>query len=234
MPDVAQTTSVPRTARTVHLLVSAMIAWGLVLTTGVAAQAALTVRAQWDMSSLPTMVDTAGGDNNASTKNITSGGSGLYSFNGRNSLATVPDKANLDPGLATIKLTARVRFSALPPVKDTFDVVRKGVTTTSGGNYKMEIYRRTTGAAVAACSFKGANGVSGQSYGTVNLAGTGFQTITCIKTASTIQVIAAGQTRTSDKAVGSISNASPVYVGGKGDGTDVFDGVLDFVKIEIG
>lgn len=234
MPDVAQITSVPRTPRTVHLLVSALIALALVLTTGVAAQAAMTVRAQWDMSSLPTMIDSAGGDNNGSTKNITSGGSGLYSFNGRSSLATVPDKANLDPGSATIKLTARVRFSALPPVKDTFDIVRKGVTTTSGGNYKMEIYRRKTGAAVAACSFKGANGVSGQSYGTVNLAGTGFQTITCIKTASTIQVIAAGQTRTSDKAVGSISNASPVYVGGKGDGTDVFDGVMDFVKIEIG
>lgn len=82
---------------------------------GRAAQAAVTARAQSDMSSLPTMVDSAGGDNNGSTKNITSEGSGLYSFNGRNRLATVPDNANPDPGLATIKLTARVRFSALPP-----------------------------------------------------------------------------------------------------------------------
>lgn len=216
MPHVAEVTGGSRPRRTVQLQLTALVALALVVSTGMAAHAALTVRAQWDMSSLPTMVDSAGGDNHGSTKNVTSGGSGLYSFNGRSSLATVPDKANLDPGSATIKLTARVRFSALPPVKDTFDIVRKGVTTTSGGNYKMEIYRRKTGAAVAACSFKGANGVSGQSYGTINLAGTGSQTITCVKTATYIQVIAAGQTRTSDKAVGSIGNAAPVYVGGQG------------------
>jgi len=186
------------------------------------------------MDSLPTMVDSAGGDNNGSTRNITSAGSGLYNFNGTSSIATVPDKANLDPGTATIKLSARIRFSALPSVGETFDIVRKGVTTSTGGDYKMEIYRRSTGEAVAACSFKDANKVSGQSFGTVNLAGTGFQTIICIKSASSIQVIAGGQTRTSNKALGSIGNASPVYVGGKGDGTDVLPGVMDFARIEIG
>ena len=212
----------------------AVVAGALTVVIASPAQAALSVRALWNMDSLPTMVDSAGGDNNGSTKNITSAGSGLYSFNGTSSLATVPDKANLDPGRATIKLSARIRFSALPPVGETFDIVRKGLTTTPGGDYKLEIYRRSSGEAVAACSFKDANKVSGQSFGTVNLAGTGFQTITCIKSPTSIQVIAGGQTRTSNKALGSISNASPVYIGGKGDGTDVFLGTMDFVRIEIG
>ena len=197
------------------------------------AAAATSPRAVWNMDSLPTMVDSAGGDNNGSTRAITSGGAGRYLFNGTTSLATVPDQANLDPGTATIRLTARVQFTQRPAAGGTYDIVRKGVTTTAGGDYKMEIARSGT-AAVAACSFKDAKGVTGQSFGTVDLAGTGFQTITCTKTPTSIQVVAGGQTRTSTKALGAISNAAPVYVGGKGDGTDVVRGVMDFVKIEIG
>jgi hypothetical protein len=131
-------------------------------------------------------------------------------------------------------MTARVRFTAVPRAGQTYDLVRKGVTTSAGGDYKLEIARGSSGQAVAACTFKDAKGVTGQSYGTVNLAGGAFQTITCIKTSTSIQVIAGGQTRTSNKALGSISNASPVSVGGKGDGTDFFPGSMDFAKIEIG
>ena len=56
------------------------------------AQAALSVRALWNMDSLPTMVDSAGGDNNGSTKNLTLSGGGLL-FNSKSDLATVPDRA---------------------------------------------------------------------------------------------------------------------------------------------
>lgn len=218
----------------VHLVIGTAVAAGMTVGLAIPAQAAPQVRAAWNMSSLPTMVDSAGRDNNGSTKNITKAGNGLYGFNGTSSIATVPNKANLNPGTATIRLTARVQFSSLPAVDETYDIVRKGVTTSAGGDYKMEIYRRSSGEAVAACSFKDAKGVSGQSFGTVNLAGTGFQTITCLKTASSMTVIAGGQTRVSNKALGSISNTAPVYVGGKGDGTDHFPGVMDFVKIQIG
>lgn len=218
---------------TSRMMVAAAVASVVALALGTPANAASTVRAQWDMSSLPTMVDSAGGDNNGKTKKVRLSG-GHYKFNGRSSLATVPDKANLDPGTAPIRLTARVKFTAVPAVGETFDIVRKGVTTSAGGDYKMEIYRRSSGEAVAACSFKDANKVSGQSYGTVNLAGTGWQTITCIKTSTSLTVIAGGQTRTSKKALGAISNSAPVYVGGKGDGTDEFNGLMDQVKIEIG
>lgn len=219
--------------RFARVLTTGAVAAAVVLGLAGPAEAALTLRAKWEMNSLPTMVDAAGGDNNGATKNIALT-SGFYSFNGTSSLATVPDKPNLDPGTATIRLSARVKFTVPPAVGETYDIVRKGVTTSDGGDYKMEIYRRSTGEAVAACSFKDANKIAGQSYGTVNLAGTGWQTITCTKTATSMTVTAGGQTRTSNKAIGTISNASPVYVGGKGDGTDTFNGSMDWVRIEIG
>ena len=220
--------------KSTRILVGACAAVATFLALAGPAQAALTVRALWNMDSLPTMVDSAGGDNNGSTKNITSGGSGVYKFNGTSSVATVADKANLDPGSATIKLTARVNFTAVPPVGGTFDIVRKGVTTSAGGDYKMEILRSSTGLAVASCVFKDSSGKVGMVRGTAGLANKGFVTVTCTKNASGVTLTAGGETRTSATKLGSISNSAPVYVGGKGDGTDGFPGLMDLVKIEIG
>src|SRR5215218_2009809 len=126
-----------------RLAIAALTAASIVALAG-PAQAALSVRALWNMDSLPTMVDSAGGDNNGSTKNLTLSGSG-YLFNSKSDLATVPDKSNLDPGSASIKLTARVKFSTVPAVGGTYDIVRKGLSGTAGGDYKMEIARSSTG-----------------------------------------------------------------------------------------
>ena len=197
------------------------------------AQAALTVRALWNMDSLPTMVDSAGGDNNGTTKNVTLSG-GAYQFNGTSSLATAPDQPNLDPGTASVRLTARISFTKVPAANNTYDLVRKGVTTSAGGDYKIEILRSSAGLAVAQCVFKDSKGKVGMVRGSVGLANKGFQTVTCTKTSSGVTLNAGGQTRTVSAALGSISNSSPVYVGGKGDGTDWFPGLMDSVKIEIG
>ena len=198
------------------------------------ANAALTVRALWNMDSLPTMVDSAGGDNNGKTSNVTTS-QGYYSFNGTSSSVSVPDKANLDPGAANVRVSAKVSITNVPRTGQTFDVVRKGVKYTAGGYYKMEIIRSADGKAVAACRFKdGDGGGAANAYGTVNLAGKGFVTITCNKTATGISVSAGGQTTTVAKRLGSISNSASLAVASKGDGTDWFPGLMDFVKIEIG
>jgi hypothetical protein len=198
------------------------------------ASAAVTV-ANWQMNALPTLVDSAGGDNNGTTRNITLS-SGFYRFNGTSSYATVPDKANLDPGSAVIKLTARVNIGTSIPVSatNTFDIVRKGISTTSGGYYKMEIARSASNTAIAVCRFKDSSGRAGEAYGTVNLAGKGWVVITCRKTSTGVTVSAAGQTITAPKTLGSIANTSPVFIGQKGDGTDWFKGLMDYVKIDVG
>ncbi len=197
------------------------------------AHAALSVRALWNMDRLPTMVDSAGGDNNGTTRNITLSGS-AYKFNGTSSYATVPDKSNLDPGTTGIRLTARISLTKAPASGQTFDVVRKGVTTSSGGYYKLELRRSSTGLAIAACVIKDSSGRIGEVSGTTGLANKGFVTVTCRRTSTGVTLSAAGQTRSVSRTLGSISNSAPVYVGGKGDGTDYFPGLMDSVKIEIG
>ena len=212
-------------------IISAAAAAALV-TLASPAQAA-TVQAAWNMDKLPTMVDSAGGDNNGTTRDITLSG-GSYAFNGASSFATAPDRPNLDPGTANITLSARVAINQVPRVGQTFDVVRKGTVTTAGGYYKMEIMRAGNGTAIAACRFKDANGRSGEAYSTVSLAGRGFVPITCTKTGTAVTVNAAGKATTAPKTLAAISNASPVFIGQKGDGTDWFPGLMDFVKITTG
>jgi hypothetical protein len=197
------------------------------------AHAAATVRALWNMDSQPTMVDSAGGDNNGTASKVKASGD-AYVFNGTSSYASARDKANLDPGAAPAKLTARVSLTKVPQVRQTFDIVRKGVTTTAGGYYKIEIQRSSTGLAIAACRFKDGTGRTADAFGTAGLAGKGFVTITCTKTASGVTVSAGGRTNTAATKVGTISNAEPVYIGAKSDGTDWFPGRIDLVKIEIG
>jgi len=197
------------------------------------AHAALSVRALWNMDQLPTMIDSAGGDNNGTTRNITLSGT-TYKFNGTSSVATVPDKSNLDPGSSGVRLSARISITKTPASGQTFDVVRKGLSTSSGGYYKMEIRRSSTGSAVANCVFKDSSGRVGDVTGTTGLANKGFVTVTCTKTSSGVTLNAAGQTRSVSKTIGSISNSASVYVGAKSDGTDAFPGLMDYVKIEIG
>ena len=209
-----------------------VIAAGLV-TVAVAspAQAAPTVQALWNMGAVPDMIDSAGGDNNGKTSRITMSG-GYYAFNGTDSIAQVPHKANLNPGPANIRVEARVNTTTPPAAGDSYDIIRKGTSGTVGGYYKIEFRGKTGGGMSAACIFKDQNKVVGTAV--LAVPSTGWLTVTCTKTATTVTVAAAGMTKTTTRTVGSIANTAPVHVGGKGDGTDVFSGLMDYAKITIG
>lgn len=194
------------------------------------AHAAPTVRAHWHMDAVPTMVDSAGGDNNGKTTAVTMV-NGFYSFDGRKSAAQVPHKANLNPGTATIRVEARVNAVKAPANGATYDIIRKGTSGTSGGYYKIELKGTSSGVS-AACIFKDRNRVVGRAIAPVPA--TGWLTITCTRTATAVTLTAGGTTRTTAHAVGAISNTAPVHVGGKGDGTDVIAGLMDHVSISIG
>lgn len=198
------------------------------------AQAEYTLRANWAMNSLPTMVDSAGGDNNGTTANVTLAG-GAYSFNGSTSTASAPDAANLDPGAANIKVSARISVAEVPAVGTTYDVIRKGTKDTVGGYYKLEIARSAAGNAIAVCRFKGGTTTGAATvYSTFSLENKGFVVITCTKTAGVVSVNAGGVVNKVSKTVGSISNDAAINIGSKGDGTDSFRGLMDYVKITIG
>lgn len=212
-------------------IIAAAVA-GTLIATASPANAAYTVRALWKMDSLPTMVDSAGTANNGTTRNIDLSG-GAYSFDGRTSLATVPDHSELDPGDANIRLTARISLTKVPASNQTFDIVRKGVTTSAGGEYKLELVRSSSGQAIPSCVFKDSGGKAVTARGSAGLANKGFVTVTCTKTSSGVTVGAAGSTKTVSARLGSISNSASLYIGGKGDGTDSFPGLIDQIKIDI-
>jgi hypothetical protein len=195
------------------------------------AQAAPTVVALWNMDSVPTMADSAGGDNNGTTSAITMNG-GFYAFDGVNSIAQVPHNANLNPGTANIKIEVRINTATPPAPGETYDVIRKGISGTAGGYYKIELRGKTGGGMNAACIFKDGNRVAGRAVADFPV-GT-WQTITCTKAATTVTLATGATTRTTSASVGAIANTAPVHVGGKGDGTDVFSGLMDYASITIG
>jgi Concanavalin A-like lectin/glucanases superfamily len=198
------------------------------------AQAAPTVRALWNMTAVPAMTDssTDGVNNSGTTSNITMSPDGFYTFNGTNSIASAPHKANLNPGTAPITVEAGINATRAPEAGNTFDILRKGTSTTTGGYYKIELKTTSTGAVNAACIFKDKNRVSGSAILTIPT--TGWVSISCRKTSSSVTIVANGKTRTVARTVGAIANTAPVYIGGKGDGTDVFPGLMDYAKITIG
>jgi len=114
----------------------------MVLSTGTAEAA--TTAALWHMENPSVMTDSSGNGNNGTTTGITSvaGVSGkAYHFNGRNSVVTVPDSPSLNPANANLKIIARVRFTVVPSAAvGDYDLVRKGLAGTAGGEWKMEIF----------------------------------------------------------------------------------------------
>lgn len=89
-----------------------------------------------------TMQDSSGNGNNGGLTNVTLGLPGVsgtaYGFSGSPSIASVPSNDSLNPGSADIVLTAHVKFTG-PFLDDTYDILRKGKSATTGGGFKMEI-----------------------------------------------------------------------------------------------
>ena len=116
-----------------------------------------------------------------------------------------------------------------PPTED-WDLIRKGVFTTAGGEFKME-YQPT---GKASCGFNGSlayNEILGQ--GPIISDGQ-WHTVQCVKTPRTIQLIVDGQTFTKSGAVGAIANNEPVVIGSHAGTAEFFQGSLDEASIPIG
>jgi hypothetical protein len=205
------------------------------------AAAAGTLVAQWHMdeTSGTTMVDSSGAGNNGTLSDVALGQPGVsgtaYSFNGVDSSVTVPDSSSLDPGSSNITFTVNVNFAAIPATD--YDLLRKGLSNTNGGDYKVEILKKKSGTeAWASCFFGGSAAGKGVTF-RQNLADSRWHSITCTKTSGSISVIVDGQTTTKSVTIGSIANSSPLWLGAKFKGTtpkDRYIGLMDEVSIQIG
>lgn len=211
--------------------------------------AAPTVVAQWHLdegSGATQMVDSSGNNNDGTLHNVESGLNGYinksYYFGrvGLPSFVDVPHDNTLNPGTQDITLSMYAKFPNVPPAAvGDYDMVRKGLTATPGGSYKMEIFPKNSGGR-ALCFFKGSSG-QGKLVKGPDLSDDQWYFVQCKKTATQISLTitattgAFNQTFTKSVTIGSIANSVDVYVGAKSPaGADQYTGAMDEVKIEIG
>jgi hypothetical protein len=211
------------------------------------AEAAQAFRAHWMLDEVGsrTASDASGNGNNGTNYNVTGNGSG-YSFNGVSSRVIVPNAASLNPGSVNFSFGVTMTMTSPPtPSNETYDVLRKGIVTTKGGDYKLEIMN-SGGKAVAHCVVKSirSNGVKvlASVTSTSQLADGVPHTVTCTKTSTglTVRVDSLpARTKTYSGGLGSVSNTSNLGLGAKAEskpetGFDWFKGVLSDAWVAAG
>jgi methionine-rich copper-binding protein CopC len=218
------------------LLIGSVAAAAPVLMLATPALAATTV-ALWHMETLPTMTDSSGNGLNgtASSSGVSlvpglNSGNG-YHFSGTGHV-TVPNKALLNPGTADFSVTVHVRFTAAP--SGDYDLIRKGLSSATGGEWKMEIFPSSTLKAPAYCLFKDGAGKVAALRGNANLNDGTWHTITCAKTSTAIKLTVDSTTLSKAATLGSISNTADLVVGQKLGGGDQYVGDMDEVSVSSG
>lgn len=173
------------------------------------------------------------GGNIGQLKNVKVGQPGFqgkgYGFTG-NSVITVKSDASLIPGAAPFQFTVHVNFTKNPSAAvGDYDLLRKGLSSTKGGDFKAEIL----GTGKSMCYFKGSSG-SKQVNGPGNLNDGKWHTIQCLKDDSKVTIVVDGKATSSPAKIGSISNSAPLSIGAKAQGGDWYSGLMDEVTLSIG
>ncbi len=221
-----------------------MLTAGLLVGGTGAAVAAPVPAAVWELDELAGTVagDSSGNGNHGVASNVTMGLSSpsgtAYGFNGFSSKIEVSSAASLNPGSADFSYTVMARFDTLPPKSGaTFDLLRKGLSATSGGEYKMEI-ANVRGVARARCIAKDSAGhLARETLRSSSLADGQWHTITCSLSGSTWSVNVDGASDSETANIQSISNGKPLTIGTKKGGRtggDWFKGELAFARVDIG
>jgi hypothetical protein len=149
-----------------------------------------------------------------------------YGFTG-SSYVSVPSASDLNPGSGNIRVTIHLKTTSAPATPD-WDLIRKGLYTTSGGEWKME-YQPS---GQASCGFKGSAGYAELIAGP-SLKDGRWHTVECVKTSSAIQVVVDGQAFSKSANVGSIGNSDALVIGAR-PGSEFFQGSLDEASVTMG
>lgn len=231
----------PRLARGAVIAAATLVA----LAAPAAASAATVAFWHMDETSGTTMRDSSGLGNNGTSTNVALGRPGFkglaYGFNGSTSVVKVASRDVLNPDPATgspasFTVTARVAFTKPPSAAvGDYDLVRKGVSSTTGGYWKMEIFPaqgNTQGRAL--CQMKGSAGTTGAFIAGPNLADGRWHTIQCVKRPTSVSLVVDGAVFTKNVTVGRIASTAKLTLGAKNSGGDWFNGVMDEVSITTG
>lgn len=150
-----------------------------------------------------------------------------YGFNGSSSYVSVPSASDLNPGSANLTVKIHLKTTYQPPPEDR-DLIRKGVYSTSGGEWKVEYYP----SGQASCGFKGSAGYTELKAGPALNDGR-WHTIKYVKTSSALRVVVDGVAYSQPAILGSMANTVALVIGAH-PGSEFFKGSLDEASIAIG
>ena len=199
------------------------------------AWAMLVKAADWRMDETSgQMTDSSGNGNHGNPTDVARTGS-AYVFDGSTSRVAVPDNNSLDPVGEDVTLRASVAVPDGAMDDDSYDVVRKGLSTTAGGDYKMEI-KRASDPTVGNlnCVFKGNVGTVNR-LANVDVVDGGWHTLECAKTSNSVVARVDGVSYAKAGTVGAIANDKETLIGAKTTDPfdDVFEGSMDSVGVDI-
>ena len=150
-----------------------------------------------------------------------------FAFNGTSSYVSVPTASDLNPGSSNLTITMHLKTTSRPAKPD-WDLIRKGLYATPGGEFKME-YQPT---GQASCGFKGSSNYGELITGPAIDDGQ-WHVVQCIKTATAVKVVIDGQVFAKTITIGSIGNTDAVPIGAR-PGSEYFKGSLDESSIQVG
>ena len=211
---------------------------------GPGAAVAATPAAVWHLDETTGSVaaDASGNENDGQVFEVRMGvpspSGTAYRFNGTSSKVVVPSSPSLNPGGADFSYTVVVRFTQAPPTaSDTYDLMRKGISAASGGEYKLEI-ANVKGVARARCLAKDSAGhLARETLKTPTLADGQWHTITCARHGATWRTTVDSFTSSDSVTLGTISNTKTLTLGtklGGKTGGDWFQGDMDEARLDIG
>ena len=192
-----------------------------------------SVVASWPMDETSgTVMTDAGGKHPGTLHSVQLGLPGFsgfaYNFTG-SSYVSVPSAGDLNPGSSNMTMTIHLKTTGTPPPPPAdWDVIRKGLYSTTGGEIKLEFQQ----SGQASCGFKGSGGYSELIAGPALNNGQ-WHTIQCAKTSSSIKLTVDGTTFSKSAALGSMANSDAVVIGSR-PGSDWYRGALDEASIQIG
>lgn len=191
------------------------------------ASAAISYRAHWTLDEInsPTAFDSSGNGNHGTNFSVVGDGS-AYAFNGQDTRVIVQSAPSLNPGTADFSWGVTLSTTSVPqPLGETYDVLRKGLSSTKSGFYKIEI-KNSNGKALARCVSKSIRGdgstVSAAIQGTTNLADGQQHVVSCTKTPTGITLYVDSLTpltKTIAGGLGSVSNDAALALGAKAEST---------------
>jgi len=149
-----------------------------------------------------------------------------FFFNGAGWIS-VPSAPALNPGAGNFTVTIHLRSVRVPATPD-WDLIRKGVFDSAGGEFKVE-YQPT---GQASCGFIGSQG-SREIIDGPALNDGAWHVIQCVKTATAVALVVDGQPFSQAARIGSIANSADLVIGAH-PGSEFFIGSLDEASVRVG